>query len=154
VAFTVTNVALAYRVAPRFTASVERGQRHTAALRCVPSDAAIFAGKHPASELEEPPTDFFLSTIRPVLPPGMSAICGSAALAFLGGGGFLGWSLLRRRKGKSLWYMHRYSQSLHHPPLRVPGSYLPLRPRRLASRVDEFQRAAGLPLRCRWSGAS
>ena len=30
---------------------------------------------------------------------------GRTALAFLGGGGLLGWTLLRRRKGKKLWYL-------------------------------------------------
>ncbi|MBB5062240.1 pectinesterase family protein [Granulicella mallensis] len=40
---------------------------------------------------------------QPALPGQGSG--GTSALAFLGGGGFLAWTLLRRRKSKSLWYV-------------------------------------------------
>ena len=40
---------------------------------------------------------------QPALPSQGSG--GTTALAFLGGGGFLSWTLLRRRKSKSLWYV-------------------------------------------------
>jgi hypothetical protein len=40
---------------------------------------------------------------QPALPGQGSG--GTTALAFLSGGGFLGWTLLRRRKNKSLWYV-------------------------------------------------